>query len=273
MIRYFCVVTGTDGDRSREYLTALAATDRPVRAIPIGPAFPPAWGPLGRLFGTDLRYRFVNVVAAPPGFLMGSRLVSRDMEPGTGVDLEAIDSASIGRALVELAHVKVPGKGKEYVYEPQTALAGLYTVGCNNIAIVTSLHLPLDHKEVRALRRYGAVVVTGPEDKTYLDALGIDCIVVPPLPSELSLLLDRICGPFSGSGTTATSPSRRATPEPPTTTSSPSPGTPTSRSRSLNLALRAASSNPGIACSSPSSGSWLTRTWRSITRRLRRWLS
>jgi hypothetical protein len=268
MIRYFCVVAhGPVGDLSREYLAELQGCGRPVRAIPIGPACPEGWGPLARLFVTDLSEPFVNIVCAPPGFLMGGRMSSRDMIPGTGVDPRELDVQDVGKVLAELAHIKVE-PGREVIYEPQTALGGIYTVGCKNVAITGIVPRGPDPKEVFALQRYDAIIAPTRADTEGLRALGLDAVHMPSDRSQLRELLDDLCG----SVTTVTSPGSPATAAQPTTTSKRSTSTPTTKSKSSRSATAEPSSSRAITSLRGSSGgSFLSRMWRSITRLLARW--
>lgn len=284
MVRYFCLVTdGDHGNDSHAYLEAFSRTTRAVRGIPIGHAGisdEERWYEIGHLFMTPLAQPFVNVVCAPSGMLMGTR---------TPLDLSRAEDLPEDLPL-ELRRVLDAGGGprpvratpSDLIYIPQTAIAGLYTVGCPNVAIVGA-DLVLDAREIAALARYDRVICPTLERTLALHYQGVHrAIYLPPDPELLARLIEEVCE----SGTTASTPSSLATDALRGTTSLRSIAlAPRSRSstspredseESVTTRLRAP--RRGTASSTDSSSaaehsltirpSWPRRMWRSITRRL-----
>lgn len=267
MLRYFCLVAaGPVGDLGYAYMTALRTTGIRLRAIPIGGAVFGAddrWTKISELFAVPMSVPYVNVVCAAAGVTMGSRT--------------AASSFSNARDLpAELQRVLGPQAERPVVvvYEPKTAFAGLYTVGCKNVAILRALPLP-DGKEVTALMQYDRVLCPTAADCEALSQLGISAQQMPPSADGLRYMLEELCG----SDTFATTAPSPATDAPPATTSSPSTASTASSSRSSrsaaasSLSRRGSPSDPlsrGMALSIRSSfrGLWslVRRMWRSITR-------
>jgi hypothetical protein len=190
------------------------------------------------------------------------------MEPGSGIELGEYEIQDQAQILAQLAHIKEK-PAKEVFYEPQTALAGIYTVGCKNVAITGIAPKPPDSKEVSALRRYDAIIAPTEADRDALQAVGLEAMHVPPDGPQLQTLLDDLCG----SDTSATSPSSPATAAPPTTISRPLTTTSKSRLRSSASGTLAPNSSPAIiSLPGSSAASFPRRIWRSITRRLARLL-
>lgn len=145
-IRYFCQLTLEDAPLpSIAYLAALAQTTWGVRALsifgmpaPVGP-----WAPYAALFATPVAPVYLNVVCALPGMPMGT-------------PRKASELAGSMRGPGGLTHAA--GKD-DVVYLPQTALAGLFTVGVKNVAItVPPPRDSISDEEWRALERYDLVV-------------------------------------------------------------------------------------------------------------------
>lgn len=265
MIRFFCVVNeGAEGDLGYSYLRAFEATGRTLRAIPIGAAGvsdEDRWDDLGALFLTPVAAPFINVVCAPPGLHLGTRT---PLDLSREEDLPAELRSVLGGPARQVR--ATPG----LVYQPQTALSGLMTIGCPNVAILQSRPTPDDH-EIRVLARYDRVVCPTPADALVLIEHGVKAMYLPPRADLLARLLEDLC---SASGTTATTPSslamdvlREITCSPftvPAAWSSRSSTSPSATPGSTSAALSLAT--PSSTSSSPPSLGWLRRMWRSITR-------
>ena len=310
MIRFFCpVVPGPAGDAGYEALVALSARF-PVRAIPIGSAdfaCEPRWWAISHLFTAELRRPFVNVVCAPPGLILGAR-----MEVGRGGGLPTALAENIaacerlGQRLglpdpLESAMLRPPPR-EAVVYEPATALAGLRTAGCLNIAILPNgprcFSDELEPADVEAVQREladydAAFCVSMP----LCDALRyqfaarralrfprVDWGILPRDADKLSTFFEELCD-FGTSATTPLSPATaapRATtslplpPPDPTSSSRSSPsaeGTPADGVPSLDIDTSTTASLPALATGARSwrITSTVTRMWRWCMRRLARW--
>jgi hypothetical protein len=291
MIRYFCLVArGEAGDTAYAYLEALANVGRKLRAQPIGMAAfdcERRWWRAAHLFATSMTHTYVNVVCARPGLMLGTRMpvsalaataVAKvpDGEGGTVVSDAQEPLSALERAIGgKIAPVDI-------VYQPETALVGLYTVGCTNVAI-TAPHPAPTQGELMALARYDRVITSSDGDRqaiiTMLMELGLrhDRVVhVPPLADRIGALLDDLCG----SATSASGVPSPASAAPRATTSPPSPPLGT-RSRSStgrrSLVLRAPPTEPRLPRVGTASSTgwwsrgplaWMTARWRSITRSL-----
>jgi len=267
MLRYFCLVAGPVGDLGYAYMMALRTTGIRLRAIPIGGAVFGAderWTKQSELFAIPMEIPYVNVVCAAAGVTMGTRTVASSFSNAR--DLPA-----------ELQRVLGPqAERPAVVYEPKTALEGLYTVGCRNVAILRALPLP-DAREVKALMQYDRVLCPNASDCEALAQLGITATQMPPSADGLRYMLEELCG----SGIFATTTPSPATAAPPATTSSPSTASTASSSRSsrsarpsaTSLSRRGSPSDPlsrGTGLSIRSSFRGLTslarRMWRFFTR-------
>jgi hypothetical protein len=278
MLRYFCVVApGAAGDMGHAYLQALVATGIRVRALPIGGAAAMnaerRWYELGKLFTTPMA-PFVNIVCAPPGLQLGTRTPMTAMGGTRDLVKQEGRTTDVMVFPPELRELLGPQKdASDIVYEPQTALAGLYTVGCKNVAIVYG-GAP-DAVELEVLGNYDLVIVTDPDAAGFRASKGqisSTALYVPPDATQLAGHLEEICG----FGTSATMESSPATDAPPATTwlrsdewlasssKSPSSVTPDPSPQSLATATSTSSRFRGIR-------SWAHRTWRSITRSLVFW--
>jgi hypothetical protein len=270
MIRYFCLVAGGPvGDLGYAYLTALRTTGVPLRAIPIGGAtfgVEKRWTDVSTLFAVPMTLPYLNVVCATAGMPMGTRAVSSSFSSSN--DLPA-----------ELRRVLGPHAVREAViYEPKTALEGLFTVGCKNIAILRALPLPAA-REITALLQYDLVLCPTAQDVAELAALGIVATHMPPSADGLLHILEELCG----SDTFATTTPSLATAAPPATTCSPSTASTASSSRSSPSAAETAArrshqltsydplnrgTQPSIRSLCRGLTSLAQRTWRSIMRLL-----
>jgi hypothetical protein len=172
-VRYYCLVTLGEGPfLGYDVLQALARGGFDVRACPIGAAFLayPPWLEVMHLFTAGPPSPpFINMVCAPLCYLLG--------QPTTGVDFAGL-------------------KGDPtIVYQPQTALMGLYTVGVPNVA-VTLPRAPTGpategavSSEIQALEKYDLVIAPTEEDAQGLRDLGVSAISVPPDPARFVEIL------------------------------------------------------------------------------------
>lgn len=174
-IRFFCLVLPTKGPSlGFDYLQAFQRTGREILACAIGQGYLMAepWNSLTHLFQGQTAPHFVNVACAPLNFLMGTRLART---PDGGL---------------------TPGATGDAVYEPATALSGLYTAGVPNIAITLPRGQPPEPSEIRALQKYDAVLCPTEGDSIALAAMGVVCMHLPPSPDQLGKLTDRLFGVF-----------------------------------------------------------------------------
>jgi hypothetical protein len=170
------VLPNGGGSLGFDYLDAFDKTALGVLACPIGMAYFAAepWSDVGRLFMGRPAARYVNVVCAPPNLLMGQRLRASDA-PVLGSDGEV-------RAIPS-------GKTESIIYEPQTALAGLYTVGVPNVAITMARPRPPEDHEIRALAQYDAVLCPSSSGTEELQRLGVVAMHVPADAEQLKRLV------------------------------------------------------------------------------------
>lgn len=200
VIRYFCLVLPNGGAQlGYDYLDALDRTGLGVAAQPIGPAFfmVEPWIKLNHLFAAStIAPRYVNVVCAPPNLLMGKRLQVTDVKAPGRLPAPGEETRPFALSATPRAVRQTPGQVEEdAVYEPQTALGGLFTVGVPNIAITMPRPKPPDEAEVRALNQYDAVIAPSSEDAAALRHLGIDAFHLPPDPKPLKRILDWVLRP------------------------------------------------------------------------------
>ena len=192
-LRFFCcVVPGPPGEVPRRYLKALIATGIPTLTVPIGMAFMgtagPQWQKLSGTFTTALEEPYVNIVCAPPGLLMGSPIRASDMQISPAERAELVCDG----LAVPPAPSAVGDDASELIYTPQTALAGLYTVGVPNIAITDTRPKPPDANEIRALAQYDRVVGPNRSDRDALVDVGVAAEWLPPQHEQWSPLLKRL---------------------------------------------------------------------------------
>lgn len=290
MIRYFCVVApGAAGDVPFAYLEALAWTGYQVRAQAIGLAafVEHRWAHISHLFTTPMRHPYVNVVCAPPGLMLGTKLPAAALAP-TRAEGGAEALAKLERAMGK--PLEASGRS-ELIYHPESALVGLLTVGCKNVAI-TSSYPALSDAELLALRRYDLILTPGAIDREVLAqrllALSDDSgqirqppvVHVMPRAERLRALFDDLCE----SSTSATGARSRGSVAPAATTSAAWTG-PATRSRSSTGRRFQALPLPPpdllvpkvatpISTVSSSLGPWarLRSMWRSCMASLRSWL-
>lgn len=261
MLRLFCQVQpGAAGDGAYRWLMASYGTGMSTRAIPIGASSLTAdrrWYEVASLFMTPIQTPFVNVVHAPCGLMMGGRM---EMSSSL-VDMPM----ALQKAIGDRPKRATPGKA---VYEPQTALAGLYTVGCVNVAILASA-AGIDDRETRALRRYDSVIC---EDESDAEMLRSRSIKVTQMVADSAKFLEHLRG-LCGSDITATTLTSPDTAELPGTTCPPSGDSRESTSRSptseTTAVLRRAATGTLTGSRCPPRASLALQIWRFITRPLR----
>lgn len=176
LIRYFCIaLPGQKPQLGFEYVKAMDDAGLDVRVMSIGPAFlaTKPWSDVHHLFLTPLAKRFINVVCAPAGYMMGTTVKASDIAPPKSV---------VGGT------EKTPAP-HAVVYRPQTALSNLFTVGVTNIAITRSWPQPPDTDELAVLGRYDAVVCPSDKDRLVFEQLGIDARVIDPESDEIAHFL------------------------------------------------------------------------------------
>lgn len=192
MIRFYGLLApGPHGERTFAYATALAAQHR-LRVLPIGMAMVPL-GRWNHLFAEPVLAPYVNVVCAPARFPLGVAMT--------------MASSALPPELAKVAGPPRPARGTPVAYEPQTALSGLLTVGCPNVAI-TAAHPAPDAHDLRSLARYDAVIVASQGEVDALAALAqaaglaLPLHIAPPGSAALSTLLKELCASAT-SATTA----------------------------------------------------------------------
>jgi hypothetical protein len=187
-LRYFCMaLPGAGRSAGFEYLEALSQTGYGVKACAIGPAFLMSgpWPALMSLFTgpEQVAKRFVNIVCAAPGLLMGQALRAVDVKPPAGPGLPSVGSVSQNT--------------DEVIYRPQTALSGLYTVGVPNVAITAAHPILPDEHEVTALSKYDAILTITDEDARTLKHLGLLALYMPPEKDQLTRLMKSLLEPVT----------------------------------------------------------------------------
>lgn len=143
-VRYHCLAAPAPPGLHLGFdcLLALHQAGIAVRALSIGPAFLayPPWNALYKLFEAELDDEFyVNIVCAPPNLSLGA--------PMRAHEVAAPQDARLARAT-----------DSNPVYRPQTALAGLHTVGVPNIAITMPRPKPPSATEIVILNHYDVVL-------------------------------------------------------------------------------------------------------------------
>ncbi len=156
------------GNLAYPYLKAIDNTGLGVRIMPIGLAlFDRApWNGVPHVFMSALRTRYINVVCAPPGVRLGAAITAAQFADNSQ-------------------------GGDKVVYEPDTMISGLLTVGIPNVAIVDG-EGDFSEKELKALCLYDRVICPTPEGTTALCKQGVPSATVEPNPSKLSSLFSGI---------------------------------------------------------------------------------
>ena len=274
MLRYFAVVApGAAGDPGHAYLVALAATGIRIRALPIGPAAMSSekrWSEVVELFTTPMSIPFVNIVCAPMGMPLGAPTSMRAF--GGTQDLVKQEGATTDVMVFPAELRAVLGDSKDapdIMYEPTTALAGLHTEGCRNIAIVAG-GKPM-RQDIAALARYDAVIASA-DDAAKIPV--IQTRQLGPDAAPLLALLEEVVSCASGGSATGVNLRDTVAPHAITWLLSPASKESSSKSeasatqdaslRSRATSTSTSSSFPGIALREP----W---TWRSIMRSLAFW--
>jgi hypothetical protein len=167
-----------------DYLEALSKTGLGVAACPIGPAYLNAepWSKVTQLFTPHpVAKDYVNIVVAPPNLFMGMRLRAVDVTPPSHLPFPGEEIAPAVPQRID--------PSSEVIYEPQTALSGLYTIGVPNIAVTLAWPKPPEDHEIRALAQYDAVFAPTAEDALALRALGVLAMHIPPDTDQLARIL------------------------------------------------------------------------------------
>lgn len=142
-VRYHCLAAPAPPGNHLGFdvLLALHQAGIAVRALSIGPAFlmHPPWNALYKLFEAELDENYVNIVCAPPNLSLGA--------PMRAHEVAAPQDVRFARAT-----------DSNPVYRPQTALAGLHTVGVPNIAITLPRPKPPSPAEITILNHYNVVL-------------------------------------------------------------------------------------------------------------------
>jgi hypothetical protein len=172
-VRFYCLMLASPMSvmLGLEYLLALDASGLGVRACPIGAAYlsQPPWNQVLNLFDGELTEKYVNVVCAPVGYLLGA--------PTTGVDFAGKKGD--------------PG----VVYQPQTALAGLHTAGVPNVAITLAPVGRDEHDhEIQALKRYDLVLCPNDSHVQAFAEIGVSAHHVPSDAGQLARLFSVLLG-------------------------------------------------------------------------------
>jgi len=290
MIRYFCsVAPGAAGDIAHGYLQALSSLGRPFRAQSIGMAAfdcERRWWRVSALFQTPVRTPYVNIVCARLGLKLGHAMPLGRLGPSEHLP---DGSEAAGSDALDALERQIGGKLKpaELVYQPESALVGLYTVGCVNIAITFDVG-HASPRELEALSKYDAIITPFVLDRADLESVMTlltgrrhsRVLHIQPRSDLLGPLLDDLCG-SSTSVTTAPSPATAAQ----LATTSPASTGPATRSRSSTgarsraLPLRAEPSHQNLAIVTSTRWSRIGRRlmasftgmWRSIMRSLGFW--
>lgn len=167
-IRYACPTSpGMDkGGLAFQYLQILMETGLGVRIMPIGVAlFDRApWDEVPEVFTNALDTEYINVVCAPPGLTLGANISAAQF----GNDKASEDPA----------------------YKPTTAIAGLYTIGVPNIAILDGKG-DFEPEELEALKKYSKVMCSTLEGiQNLFEQGGVFASVIDEPKEILSLFSD-----------------------------------------------------------------------------------
>lgn len=183
--------TGAAGDIPYAYLQLMHGMGYRLRVLPIGLASngDARWMKFRHLLVEPMSSPFVNIVCAPLGLSMGVAFSASD------VGAQAMKDAEHTKDLLPQAKDSAPA------YVPQTALAGLCTVGCANIAILMPLTperaQALDRLELekRALAQYDLIICPTAEDVEGMRYLGLgQAVFAPPDRISMQPILELLCG-------------------------------------------------------------------------------
>jgi hypothetical protein len=135
-----------------EVMVALRQAGLDLRVLSIGPAFLayPPWRDHYELFQTELAERYVNIVCAPPGLFLGNPMRASEQ------------------------HDRSKIQTTDRIYQPPTALSGLFTVGVPNIAITLPRPRPPDLQELAVLKTYDVVLCPDSAMTVELLELGLE---------------------------------------------------------------------------------------------------
>lgn len=200
-IRYFAMLTLSDSPLPAcAYLAALERTGLGVRVLSVFgmPSSPGPWTPHAAAFMAPVAARYVNVVAALPGLPMGSPVTRRDLAGGFGTGGAFFDRRdfNVAPAGVEQMAAETTADGDEVIYQPQTIIAGLYTVGVPNVLLtVPPAAGEISPAEIAAMSKYDVVAVpTHRPDRVRMDELGIGNISVwePRATETMAVVLENL---------------------------------------------------------------------------------
>lgn len=176
MIRFYCrALPEVEPQLGFDYLEALDKAGLEVRGCPLGPVFlgQPPWNKLGHLFQPVewKRGEFLNVVCAPPGFLLGQALTQKQIAPDPRIARDREKATT------------------DIVYQPEKAIRGLFVPECPNVAVIPPQAISLEEDEVEMLKSYRLVFCPSRVGAQVLFGLGISAAYAPPDPAVLKDLL------------------------------------------------------------------------------------
>lgn len=156
-----------------DYLEAIDQAGLEVRGCPLGPVFvaQQPWCRLSHLFLPSEPGPYLNMVCAPPSFVLGRELTGVMVAPDLRIAKDRTKATT------------------DVVYQPFKAITALYTAGVRNIAVVAPQSVSLAEDEVQALRRYDQVFCPSEPATRVLAALDIKAVHAPPEPEALAALL------------------------------------------------------------------------------------
>lgn len=201
MIRFFCVPQpGPAGDLSYDYLVALRDTGYGIRAISIlggFVGFEERWTRVSRLFMTPIEQPFLNIVCALPDLYRGAPLEAGRFGLVSGMDQVPSSQKPKGtptdphdNPIDAAAAASARDPDRQVVYQPQTAFASLFTLGCPNLAIIDVLGQEPSAHEVSALQSYDKLIAPTAEAAKRLRDRGLDVVHMGPHADDLATLID-----------------------------------------------------------------------------------
>ena len=172
-------------DLGYKYLRAIMQAGYDVRAIPIGFAHfqvlnEKPWKHWKKVYEAFASSRAttagVNIVCAPLGFTMGRTVRLKDLAP------QSIDGVP---GFLTANNTSDP---EQVVYEPSTAIAGLWTEGFRNVAITGTVASDVTASDLEASRRYDLVLTPTQREVEQLKRLGVSAQSCTPREVEKCLL-------------------------------------------------------------------------------------
>jgi hypothetical protein len=194
-VRFFAQispVTDPWGSIASKYLKTLTGYGLTVRVVPIGPFFLSAfhrpdfahWEEHLTCFTGELDQKYVNIVCAPTGLSLGPQLSVEQLAPRAPMGVEGNPMGG--------HHTQRPDGPQGVVYEPETAITGLWVKGQQNIAITGTRPTAPSDAELNKLREYDLVVAPTPEEAADLHGQGVSVSVVSPGEPYLAQLTDLV---------------------------------------------------------------------------------